>query len=87
MAKACQQLVQNLGDAAKDVKADTASDFWAAAVAKVHSGVGFAPATAQLSAIGFFDGSETGGTFQIPACVLLIVKGAVDYRHEGLKPN
>ena len=53
--------MKNLRDAAKDVKAETATGFWSAAVAKVHPGVGFAPATAQLSAIGFFDGSETGG--------------------------
>ena len=62
MQKACEQLVRNLTDAAKDVRAETASAFWEATVAKVHPGVGFAPATAPLSAIGFFDGSETGGT-------------------------
>ena len=57
--------MSNLRDAAKDLEADTATKFWEAAVAKVHPGVGFAPATAQLSAIGFFDGSETGGIAQV----------------------
>ena len=61
MQKACQQLVKNLTEAAEGIEKDSASEFWTATIAKVHSGVGFAPATAQLTAIGFFDGTETGG--------------------------
>lgn len=61
MQKACKQLIDNLSDVAEEIKEDDASKFWAATIAKVHSGVGFAPAMKQLTAVGFFDGTETGG--------------------------
>ena len=53
--------MDNLSEVSKGVKKDTAEEFWTALIAKVHGGVGFAPASKQLTAVGFFDGSETGG--------------------------
>lgn len=64
VAKACQQLVRNLSEAAQGVKEHSASKFWEAVIGKVDGGIGYAPASAQLSAVGYFDGTETGGRLQ-----------------------
>lgn len=56
--EACCQLVESLRTAAKKVEDhSSAAAFWRAAVAAVHTQVGFAPASVQLSATGFFDGT------------------------------
>lgn len=59
--EACKQLVKSLSEAAKGVEADEAAAFWKAAVTKVHSQVGYVPAAAALSAVGFYDGTDREG--------------------------
>lgn len=61
MEQACKQLVTNLSPAAAEVKEMEAAAFWRAAVAAVAPQVGYAPASVQLSAVGFFDGTARGG--------------------------
>ena len=58
MQEACKQLRDSLAAAAEDVEADSGAAFWRAAVSKVNGAPIYGPASVQLSAVGFFDGTE-----------------------------
>lgn len=69
--KACEELLSYLKPAKESLIKDkalqditSAQDYWRKIIGKVYdpASVGYSPATVPLSARGFFDGTETGGS-------------------------
>ncbi|EIE21740.1 molybdenum cofactor-binding domain-containing protein [Coccomyxa subellipsoidea C-169] len=58
VTEACRQLVANLEPWRQE--GETAEETWCNTVGSVHTDVGYAPASAMLSAYGFYDGKTRG---------------------------
>ncbi|BDA47143.1 Xanthine dehydrogenase/oxidase [Coccomyxa sp. Obi] len=58
ITEACKQLVANLEPYRQE--GETAEDTWRDTIGSVHTDVGYAPASAMLSAYGFYDGKTRG---------------------------